>query len=229
MQDVSFYKIISAPNNAWFLRFVCAVPAKHINRQPRLFRTWSADKSPGYNCTIWEAARATSAAPTFFKRISIGDAGLQEEFIDAGIGCNNPVRYLVEEAGKEFGPERTVSCIVSIGTGKPMVAGFKSPGLFQRVLPLDLIKVLASMATDSETEASTMKARFQNCSGLYHRLNVERGLEEVSLEEWEKLGEVKSHTMAYLSDSTVSQGIDVIVDALVGKSSKTFPLGQLGI
>ncbi|KAM3066473.1 hypothetical protein ACMFMG_012057 [Clarireedia jacksonii] len=207
--------------------FVCAVPAIHINKQPRLFRTWSADKNPGYNCTIWEAARATSAAPRFFKRIDIGDPGLQEEFIDAGIGCNNPVRYLVEEAGKEFGPERMVSCIVSIGTGKPKVAGFKAPGLFQRVLPLELIQVLADMVTDTEAEASAMEARFQNCPGLYHRLNVERGLEEVSLEEWEKLGEVKQHTMAYLSDNAVSRRIDVIVDALVGKSQQVYPLGQL--
>ena len=227
MQDVSL-RIIFVLNNTNPLRFVCAVPAKHINKQPRLFRTWSADKNPGYNCTIWEAARATSAAPRFFKRIYIGDPGLQEEFIDAGMGCNNPVRYLVEEAGKEFGPERTVSCILSIGTGKPKVAGFEAPGLFQRVLPFELIKVLAEIATDTEAEASAMEARFQNCPGLYHRLNVERGLEEVSLEEWEKLGDVKQHTMTYLNDNAVSKRIDIIVDALVGKSQQVYPLGQLG-
>ncbi|KFY53432.1 hypothetical protein V496_07587 [Pseudogymnoascus sp. VKM F-4515 (FW-2607)] len=207
--------------------FVCAVPARHVDKQPRLFRTWSADKSPGYDCTIWEAARATSAAPIFFKRILIGDAGLQEEFVDAALGCNNPVRYLVEEATKEFGLQRQVNCIVSIGTGKPMVAGFKAPGIFQRVLPLELVKVLASIATDTEDEASRMKSRFQNCPGLYHRLNVERGLQGISLDEWDRLGEIKSHTMAYLNDDTVSQGIDVIVDALVGKSSEAFPLSQL--
>lgn len=154
---------------------------------------------------------------------------MQEEFIDAGLGCNNPVRYLVEEATKEFGLERKVGCIVSIGTGKPMVAGFKAPSLFQRVLPLELVKVLASIATDTEGESSRMKSRFQNCPGLYHRLNVEQGLQGISLEEWDKLGEIKSHTMAYLNDDTVSQGIDVIVDALIGKSAEGFPLGQLGI
>lgn len=138
------------------------------------------------------------------------------------------MRYLVEEATKEFGLQRQVNCIVSIGTGKPMVAGFKAPGIFQRVLPLELVKVLASIATDTEDEASRMKSRFQNCPGLYHRLNVEQGLQGISLEEWGRLGEIKSHTMAYLNDDTVSQGIDVIVDALVGKSSEAFPLSQLG-
>lgn len=144
------------------------------------------------------------------------------------MGCNNPVRHLVEEATKEFGLERQVSCIVSIGTGKPMVAGFKAPGPVQRLLPLELIKVLTSIAVDTEDEASRMQSRLHNCPGLFYRLNVEQGLQGISLEEWDKLGEVKTHTETYLNTDTVSQGIDVIVDALVGKSSVAFPLGQLG-
>jgi hypothetical protein len=58
---------------------------------------------------------------------------------------------------------------------------------------------------------------------------VERGLEKVSLQEWEKLGEVKTHTEAYLNTDTAGEDIGVIVDALVGKPSQAFPLGQLGI
>jgi hypothetical protein len=71
------------------------------------------------------------------------------------------VRYLLEEAQRAFDLGREVSCIASIGTGKPKVAAFKELGLFQRALPLDLINVLASMATDSEAEASVLKARYQ--------------------------------------------------------------------
>lgn len=37
--------------------------------------------------TIWEAARATSAAPTYFERLTVG----QDHFIDGGVGWNNPV------------------------------------------------------------------------------------------------------------------------------------------
>ncbi len=139
------------------------------------------------------------------------------------------MRYLVQEAEREFGPEREVACIVSIGTGRPKVAGFKAPGFFQSILPLDLIKVLATMTTDSEAEASVMEARYKNCHGLYHRLNVDRGLEDISLEEWKKLGEVQTHTMAYLGADDISQSIDVIVNSLVEKAAQTFPLGQLGI
>jgi hypothetical protein len=84
------------------------------------------------------------------------------------------------------------------------------------------------MATDSEAEASVMKARYQNCPGLYYRLNVERGLEEVALEEWKKLGDIKTHTMAYLRRDDINTGVNVIVNALIGRSSQTFRLGQLG-
>jgi hypothetical protein len=154
---------------------------------------------------------------------------LEENFIDAGLGCNNPVKQLLQEATQEFG-EREVSCIVSIGTGKPKVTGFKKSGFgLQRVLPTDLIKALASMATDTEAEATEMKERYRNCPGLYYRLNVDRGLESISLEEWEKLGEVKTHTMAYLQDQDVSQSVDEIAKALIGMPTRTYSLGYLGI
>lgn len=209
--------------------FVCAVAAQNISRKPRLFRTYTVDRNEGYNCAIWEAGRATSAAPTFFKRIQIGPPDLQEDFIDAGIGCNNPVKQLVGEGELVFGDTREVACIVSIGTGKPKVTGFKKPAFgLQRILPLDLIEVLKNMATDSEVTAAEMTSRYKHCPGVYYRLNVDRGLEEVSLEEWERLGEVKTHTLEYLNQDDTSQSIDEIVTALIGNSSPQYTIGQLG-
>jgi hypothetical protein len=207
------------------------MPARHVNRKPRLFRTWKSDKSPGYNALIWEAGRATSAAPPFFKRILIGNPGLQEEFIDGALGCNNPVLSLVEEARREFEPNTKVGCIVSIGTGKPKVAEFKKPGHIQRMLPasVELVKTVAKLATSSESDASVVEARYQNCPGLYHRLNVETGLEEISLEEWEKLAEVKTQTLAYLETGDANRRIDKIVDSLLGKPTHKYPLGGIGI
>jgi patatin-like phospholipase/acyl hydrolase len=39
------------------------------------------------NWSIWEAARATSAAPTYFDRFYKND----KIFVDGGLGFNNPV------------------------------------------------------------------------------------------------------------------------------------------
>jgi hypothetical protein len=43
-----------------------------------------------------------------------------------------------------------------------------------------------------------------------------------------KLGDVKTHTMAYLGRDDISNDVDVIVRALLGEFSHTFRLGQLG-
>ncbi len=136
---------------------------------------------------------------------------------------------LVQEAVRELGERRQIGCIVSIGTGKRKVSGFQkpSPG-FERIIPRRLIHVPADMATDSEVKAMELAERYKNLPGLYHRLNVDRGLEDVSLNEWGKLGEVKTHTMAYLTRQEISREVDEIVRTLVGRPDHTFPLNQLG-
>ncbi|KDR66087.1 hypothetical protein GALMADRAFT_81213, partial [Galerina marginata CBS 339.88] len=71
--------------------FVCAMNAHNMNANiPVLFRTYESHKTHS-NCKIWEAARATSAAPTFFKRIEIR---WNQPFIDGGLHRNNPSRVV---------------------------------------------------------------------------------------------------------------------------------------
>ncbi|KAF8573609.1 FabD/lysophospholipase-like protein [Ramaria rubella] len=141
-------RLLSGPGNQGCKTFVCTRTAWSM-RGPRLFRTYETPKYATFNCTIWEAARATSAAPTFFKRIVIGPPGSSEHYIDGGIGCNNPIKQVLEEAEVIF-PGRKVACIISIGTGQPQTIGMPPPSLFQRVLPLDVIQVLRSISTDCE-------------------------------------------------------------------------------
>ena len=43
---------------------------------------------------IWEAARATSAAPTYFEPMKIGDYTL----VDGGLEANNPLGWYVAES-----------------------------------------------------------------------------------------------------------------------------------
>lgn len=103
---------------------MCATPALNAQR-PTLFRTYDVHKNNNFNCKIWEAARATSAAPLFFKRIAIGGVGLQEEYVEGALGCNNPVNQVIEESGLIYGQERTIDCVVSIGTGQKTLQLFR--------------------------------------------------------------------------------------------------------
>lgn len=192
--------------------FVCATPALSM-AAPRLFRTYRVRDNPSGNCFIWEAARATSAAPTFFKRATIIDNGLKEDFIDGGIKCNNPVLQLVEEAGHVFN-NRPIACIVSIGTGEAETIGLRSPDVFQRLLPINLIGVLRQIATDCHDVAEQVEKQYTCTPGIYYRFNVDQGLQQVSLAEWNRLDEVTQHTKQYLNKAAINQKVNVLVQLI---------------
>ncbi len=194
---------------------------------PSLFRTWAPPANQMYNCTIVEAARATTAAPTFFKGIEFGDP-IKQRYIDGGLGCNNPVRLVTVEARSLY-PDRSISCVVSLGTGVANVIGMERPDAFQKLLPTDLIAVLKGIATDCE-RISEQIAQDLGQSILYCRLNVDQGLQEVSLAEWDKLSNVQLHTVQYLQKYDVGKRVNQLVEVLKCKliiiPSRQFPFRQ---
>jgi hypothetical protein len=193
--------------------FVCAMPALHMS-SPRLFCTYLVRENQSYNCPIWQAVRATSALPTLFKRIRIGEKGLEEEFIDGGLGCNNPIKQVLLETEAIFGSDQYVACIISIGSGQAGVIGLKSPDAFQRALPLDVITILRQIATDCESAAEEIENLFKNIPNVYFRFNVEQGMQGLTLADGEKLGEVTQHTLQYIQKLAVNQKINAAVEAI---------------
>jgi predicted acylesterase/phospholipase RssA len=207
--------------------FVCAVPANSM-AYPRRFRTYPVRALASTNCKIWEAARATTAAPTFFKRIAIGEEGqAKEEFIDGGLGCNNPASQVLEEARNIFGNDRLVRCLISIGTGHSGTIGLAKPDTFEKLLPTKLIGVLKRIATQCEETANGLSARFKDLEKFYFRFNVAHGAEGISLEEWDKMGELTEHTKAYMADVSVSKAIDEVVSILRNQRHVGATLGNI--
>jgi hypothetical protein len=182
---------------------------------PRLFRSYRSYTAGEYeNATIWQAGRATSAAPTFFKRLRIGTGALSEEFLDGGLGSNNPTKILLNEVGEVFDKTRSISCIISIGTGKADVIEAKAPGFFQKVIPTDLIEALKCMSTDCENIAREMESRFSTSPNLCFRFNVDQGLQDVGMEEWKELGNIKAKTIQYLEEPSIKEKVDQAALAL---------------
>ncbi|KAK0467540.1 acyl transferase/acyl hydrolase/lysophospholipase [Armillaria novae-zelandiae] len=107
--------------------FVCSMTRINL-RSPQRFRTYQGLPNQGPDCKIWEAARATTTAPTFFKAIKIAGPG-------------------GDEAKELFGPNRRTGVLVSIGTGHPGPSGFQQPKGIEKVLPLELISVLRRITT----------------------------------------------------------------------------------
>lgn len=178
---------------------------------PVIFRTYDSPDEPAAECTIWEAARATSAAPTLFKQIEIGPR--RQTYIDGGLGRNNPTGTLLEEAGVVF-PGRRVACIVSIGTGQLKTTAIPKPSFLQRVLPTAVIHALVDIATDCEATNQEMVKRYTGTPHVYFRFNVDQGMQNIKMGEWERLSEVSAHTEHYLKYEGVRQQLLEVVQVL---------------
>jgi len=199
--------------------FVCARNALNMDANiPVLFRTYPSHETHS-GCKIWEAARATSAAPTFFKRIEIGR---EQPFIDGGMGRNNPSRVVLDEANTLF-KARPVGCLVSVGTGHTGTISIKKPGFLQQVLPTDVIEALKAISTDCEATHQDMRGRFANSSNTYFRLNVEQGMQGIGPSEQERLANVEAHTMQYMKRKEVDEMLVLVVNAI------KFPRTQLTV
>jgi hypothetical protein len=160
-------------------------------------------------------ARATSAATTFFKPIRVGRDGI--EFVDAGFGYNNPCEVLVEEAQRQF-PERRSMLVLSIGTGLGDVVAIGNTRM-------SIITAPKKMATSSKKVAASLADRYGE-SGQYYRFNVDQGLQDITLSDWEKASTISAHTRNYLSDNqrTIQKFVDdfsrAVSDGDNGESSQ---------
>lgn len=131
--------------------------------------------------------------------------------MDGGLGYNNPVEQVLEEAGRVF-PGRKVACVVSIGTGLASVIEFPSS---PKTSPIKLIHALKNMATESDRTAEKMYGRFQNVKDTYFRFSVDRGLQDTGLEEWKQLHKVRTYTAEYINQHILSEQIDKVTKALL--------------
>lgn len=100
-------------------------PVRGENFGPYLFNWFDAVKSPATdNYYVWEAARGTSAAPTYFPIANVGgktphrSAAANKWVVDGGTMSNNPAIWGVTEALRTGIASRLEDIIViSVGTG----------------------------------------------------------------------------------------------------------------
>ena len=170
--------------------------------KPYLFRTYANlhksddkearqfDRNPGqaHDIPIWQVARATSAAPTYFKPVVID--GL--EYIDGGFGANNPCAEIYDEVKRmNNNYEKCVYVILSVGTGKnKKLNRFQGHGIGRYWNYLNFAR---KWATDSEKTHDQMLRDKRNSAFKFHyyRLNVEEGLGLMKLDEWRAPGPLK--------------------------------------
>lgn len=194
----------------------CVFVVTKRNYEPEPFLLRNYDISPdiktfpgesGWLC--WEAARATSAAPTFFPAFKRNNI----QYSDGAMGFDNPVLVLFKEVlllgsrsddndESKQRPLPKIDFIVSIGTGKmdglPEPTGGRKKG-FSRVV--ETVQLAIESLTDFENSHNQMQMLAEACNIPYFRFNPE--LPErcpLDIRRKTELDELVTITDKYLSD-----------------------------
>ncbi|CAE6509136.1 unnamed protein product [Rhizoctonia solani] len=191
---------------------IYAMSAHNMNASlPCAFRTYPSYANDMPNCRIWEAMRASTAHPHLFKGIEIlnHDLGISQPYVGGGIGYSNPTAYMLKEAFIAF-PDRSIASITSIGTGHMDTIRLPMPRKygFGRVTHKSVLDLTHMIAMDNQRVAQEMANYFSGTSGLYYRLDVGQGMQEIDPTDASKQSEIASHTNAYILDPEVDHRLD---------------------
>ena len=170
------------------------------------------DPPPEFSCAIWQAGRATSATGLAFKPIQIG----QSMFMDEGAMNFNPSPMVLDEAIINEWPGRELGVFVSIGTGKrpggtsarqhEWWEGFIGGGIgdFAEARRRLISKIEGCEDTHKYMMTEHLPKRGVNPEN-YYRLNVEVGVGEFGMNEWNRLAEISTNTRRYLARPEVKR------------------------
>ena len=175
---------------------VCAVDQYDTPARIRSYENRNDYDNLLRECKIWEAARATSAASTFFEPITIGRYG--QKFVDGALRHNNPIEIADLEAGAMFPGEEKM--IVSLGTGV-------EPPHDVTGNAMKLVETLAHLVTDTEHRNIMFRDshRAMVDEGRLYRFNVAQGLASVGLEEHKDKDKIAMLTSRYLKNPDTRQ------------------------
>lgn len=181
-------------------------------------------------CLVSEAARATSAAPTFFPVQKIGN----RYFVDGGMEYNNPSHAIFHhytQSDRVASPEKTSGMpgaasvsnrhgrldfsrvrFVNLGTGtksevlpprqRDRLADFV-PGFIR--MTLFLKRTLTEFAVNSESIADHMHSVAQVSSGNveYERFSADTGVCYIKMDKYKKLELIEQLTIKYLESPEI--------------------------
>ncbi|KAI9723915.1 MAG: hypothetical protein M1828_004034 [Chrysothrix sp. TS-e1954] len=184
---------------------VCAVQE---NGTPRRIRSYdNADEFDNLldECQIWQAARATSAASTFFEPITIGRHG--RKFVDGALIDNNPIEVADDESRAMFPNQDRM--IVSFGTGVQPPSEVTGNAL-------QTVKTLVKLVTDTEHRNEMFHRQHRQMieQGRLYRFNVTQGLGTLGLEEHTNKSKIAEFTDGYLLDPVVMRSVQACASVM---------------
>lgn len=210
---------------------VCSIKSTQSKdfQTPFLFRSYDHIKTPDssniplernpsdpHAFDIWQVARATSAAPSFFKSISLFD----DRYYDAAEDINNPSLEVVNEVSLiSGGSHDAIDVLLSVGGGNAQgnipKTKFGGGGLLQEMTEI------------SDVVHKRVRSESEDHFFAYYRLDVEEGLQDVGLNEWKPksngartIERIKEATDRYLGRGDVRSQCHQCAAALVNRRTQ---------
>lgn len=190
-------------------------------RIPWFFKSHRARERADYDFPMWQVARATSAAPTFFETCKIDTQSIDEYYalIDGGVFANNPTMCAYVEARTRY-PDVKDFVVVSLGTGdltRPIYYNeAKDWGLIHWVQPL--INIL--MQGVSETVHYQMMQLLSNPpDGKQRYFRLQARLEEGS-DDMDDASRTNIRVLKLIAEEMIHQNsglIDQLCDLLTSE------------
>ena len=184
-------------------------------RRPFFFKSIRAKTDPSRNYPLWKAARATSAAPTYFEplKITTNDELTYYSLVDGGLYANNPSMCAYAEV-TNMGWHELI--FVSLGTGETSAQSIshesaKNWGVMEWIKPL--IDVM--MDGNSDTVAYQLNAIIKTLPhSEYFRLQPKLTKDSSDMDNVKKsnLRKLKLITSEFISEN--SNTIDRICELL---------------
>jgi predicted acylesterase/phospholipase RssA len=168
-ETATMAEIAGSDNDKPCRTFVVATSTAVAQGPPILFRSYNTNDNNANKCTIWQAMRATSAAPSFFDPVYIEIPAPGGWYVDGGLSHNNPSQLALDEA-KRIWPLVKRFCAVSIGTGRQANVEFlnikdvqppreKSKGVIDRMLSkVPVIRTVKNMPSGGKELINIGKA-----------------------------------------------------------------------
>ncbi|HXF90881.1 MAG TPA: CBASS cGAMP-activated phospholipase [Candidatus Nitrosotenuis sp.] len=155
------------------------VPGTNITKgEALIFDSYLAKRNVDHNYPIWQIARATSAAPTYFEPMEIhGDA-----IVDGGLIANNPSTVAMARIKQYFGCEALKELkVISVGTGNYHdgipYSKAKNMGILEWASPIS-----SQMMSASSKLFDSLTQDLMNSPQQYIRLNQEL-VEDIKLDD----------------------------------------------
>lgn len=182
-------------------------------RLPHIFTRSAARQAKDLDLLIWEIARITSAAPTFFNPFLLN----KEVLVDGGMCANNPTMCAIVDALSKGIPLSKIFC-VSLGTGQiNPTLNTTNWGKLQLVPYLfDILCESNSQLVDQQALALLGKKHYHRFQPILTRPIQLDGTDSKTLKELEDIGD------AFIADKKNRGHLEQVYDKLdrIGEKNK---------